>query len=243
MNDRTSPRRHLLIAGAVWAVLSIVGILVVLGLQILPVIASREAVIMEHALIVLTVVSVPVLMFVVVGLAYPAIRFRARPGDQDGPPIHGHHRLEVGWVLGTFAMVVGLFVYGSIGLLDIRGDQHAVLEVEAHAKQWEWDFEYFGTKEFHSTELVLPVGQRVRILIEGKDVVHSFSVPAFGVKQDAVPGRITQIYVTPTIVGKYGVQCAELCGLGHTKMLASVTVMEPSDFADWLAGMQAGTGG
>jgi len=78
------------------------------------------------------------------------------------------------------------------------------------------------------------VSERIHVTIVSDDVLHSFSVPAFGVKQDAVPGRVTQLYVTPTITGKYGVQCAELCGLGHTKMLAHVEVMEPADFDAWV---------
>ncbi|TAJ34962.1 MAG: cytochrome c oxidase subunit II, partial [Nitrospirae bacterium] len=159
--------------------------------------------------------------------------FRAGDDDGDGPPIHGHRRLEAGWVLGTFVMVVGLAAYGTAGLLEIRGEQHADLEVRADAKQWQWEFDY-PDLGIASSELVLPVDRRIHITIISEDVVHSFSVPAFGVKQDAVPGRETQIYVTPNLIGKYGVQCAELCGLGHTRMTTPVTVMDPTAFDDWV---------
>lgn len=229
-----TPRRHLATAVAIWAVLSILGVAAVVGMQILPIVASREAVVVDRALVALTVVSVPVLVFVVVGMLYSAIRFRAGNDDTEGPPVHGHRRLEAGWVVGTFVMVIGLAAYGSVGLLEIRGDQEAALEVTADAKQWQWEFDY-PELGIASKELILPVDRRIRITIISEDVVHSFSVPAFGVKQDAVPGRETHIYVTPTLVGTYGVQCAELCGLGHTRMLAPVTVMDPLEFDAWVA--------
>jgi len=221
-------------AFAIWAVLSVLGVAAVVGMQILPIVASREAVVIDRALVALTVVSVPVLMFVVVGMLYSAIRFRAGNDDTEGPPIHGHRRLEAGWVVGTFVMVIGVAAYGTIGLLEIRGDQHADLEVQVHAKQWAWEFDYVDLG-LDSEELILPVGRRIHITLISSDAIHSLSVPAFGIKQDAVPGRVTQLYVTPTLTGTYGAQCAELCGLGHTRMLAQVTVMEPSEFDAWVA--------
>src|SRR5665647_326960 len=108
-----SGRRDLVLATAVWAVLSLIGMALVAGIQILPDIASHEAQIEDDAMVLLTVVSIPVLMFVVIGMVYAAIRFRARPDDlEDGPPIHGHRALQAGWLVVTFAMVVGLFAYG-----------------------------------------------------------------------------------------------------------------------------------
>jgi cytochrome c oxidase subunit 2 len=184
----------------------------------------------------MTAASVPVLLLVVVPPVY-AVRFRARPDDPDadGPPIHGHPRFELAWVGLSLVAVVGLAIYGSIGILEIRGsDETAAIEVRAVASQWKWQFEYPGTT-VKSKELVLPVGERVHILITAKDVVHSFSIPAFGVKMDAVPGRETYFNVTPTFTGTYGAQCAELCGVGHTQMLAEVRVLEPAEFQAWLA--------
>ena len=105
------------------------------------------------------------------------------------------------------------------------------------ASQWSWKFEYpdLGVE---SKELTLPVGQRAHITIVAKDVVHAFSVPAFGVKKDAVPGRETYIYVTPTFTGKYTAQCAEMCGLGHTRMVAAVRVLEGPEFEAWVVQQQ-----
>ena len=239
MPDTTSPRRHFLIVATIWAVLSTIGIVLVVGMQIMPVIASRQAEIENAAFVLMTAASVPVLLLVVVPMVYSAVRFRARPGDPDGdgPPIHGHRAFERVWVALSLAAVAGLAVYGSIGILEIRGSEPPTLEVRAIASQWRWQFEYPGS-DVEAKELTLPVGERVHIVITAKDVVHSFSIPAFGVKQDAVPGRETYFNVTPTFTGDYGAQCAELCGVGHTLMVVKVHVLEAADFEAWLAAEQ-----
>jgi cytochrome c oxidase subunit 2 len=230
----TSPRRHLWIAAAIWAVLSALGAALVAGIQILPVIASREAEVENSAFVLLTVLSVPVLMFVVVGLAYSALRFRANGDDDDGPPIHGHRGFQAVWLGISFLLVIGLFAYGTVGLLDIRGAQDSEFDVQVHGEQWKWSFEYADAGVV-SKELHIPVGERVHLVINSKDVIHSFWVPAFGIMQDAVPGRPTHIYLTATVAGTYPGLCAELCGSGHTGMQLTVVVSEPADVETWLS--------
>lgn len=230
----TSPRRHLWIATAAWVVLSLVGIILVAGIQVIPEIASDEAVIENSAFVLLTVLSVPVLMFVVVGLVYSAIRFRATDDGEDGPPIHGHRGFQGIWLGVSFALVIGLFGYGAKGLLDIRGSQSADFEVQVSAEQWAWTFDY-ASAGVTSKELHIPVGKRVHLVINSTDVIHSFWVPAFGIKQDAVPGRPTQIYVTATVVGTYPGLCAELCGFGHTDMHLTAVVSTQADLETWLS--------
>jgi cytochrome c oxidase subunit 2 len=228
----------------VWAVLSVLGIVVVAGLQIIPVIASREAAIENSAFVLLTAVSVPVLMLVVVGLAYAALRFRApngtaagsggmADGTVDGPPIHGHRGFQAAWLGISLLMVLGLFAYGAIGLVEIRGAQTADFEVQVRAEQWAWHYAY--ANGVHSTELHVPVDRRVHLIITSDDVIHSFWVPAFGVKQDAVPGHPTQIYLTATHAGTFPGMCAELCGLGHTGMTTTVVVADQAAVDAWLS--------
>jgi len=218
----------------VWIVLSAVGVALALGLQIIPVIASKEAVIENDAFVLLLAVSVPVLMLVVVGLVYSAIRFRAKGEMADGPAIHGHGGFQAAWVLISFVMVLGLFGYGAIGLVAIRGAQSADFEVNVRGEQWAWRYEYPSTGAI-SDELHIPVDRRVHLIITSNDVIHSFWVPAFGVKQDAVPGRTTQIYVTATKTGTYSGMCAELCGLGHTGMTTTVVVSDQTALDTWLS--------
>jgi cytochrome c oxidase subunit 2 len=229
-----SPRRHLLTAAAVWVVLSVLGVILVAGIQIIPVIASREAAIEDSAFVLLTAASVPILMLVVVGLAYSALRFRATNEMGDGPPIHGHVGVQAGWVGLSLVLVLGLFAYGAIGLVDIRGAQTADFEVNVRAEQWKWHFEYPATG-VKSNELHIPVNRRVHVNIQSDDVIHSFWVPALGVKQDAVPGRPTHVYVTATDSGTYSGMCAELCGLGHTGMTMTVVVADQAALDAWLS--------
>jgi cytochrome c oxidase subunit 2 len=228
-----SPRRHFLTAGAVWVVLSVLGVVLVVGMQIIPVIASREAEIENSAFVLLTAASVPVLMLVVVGLAYSALRFRATDEMADGPPIHGHVGFQAVWVGISLMLVLGLFVYGAIGLIAIRGAQTADFEVNVRAEQWAWHYEYPATG-VTSKELRIPVDRRVHLVIRSIDVIHSFWVPAFGIKQDAVPGHPTQIYMTATHSGTYPGMCAELCGLGHTGMTTTVVVSDQAALDAWL---------
>lgn len=229
-----TPRRHLLTAGALWIVLSVFGAVLVAGMQVMPMIASREAEIENRAFVVLTAASVPVLMLVVVALAYSAVRFRATDDDLDGPAIRGHRGFQAVWLGASVALVLGLFVYGTIGLVEIRGAQTADFEVNVTSEQWAWHFEYPATG-VQSDELHIPVDRRVHLRITSIDVIHSFWVPAFGVKQDAVPGRPTDIYMTATRTGSFPGLCSELCGLGHTTMTTTAVVSDQGDLDVWLS--------
>jgi cytochrome c oxidase subunit 2 len=152
----------------------------------------------------------------------------------DGPAIHGHSGFQAAWLLISLLMVLGLFGYGAIGLVAIRGAQSADFEVNVRGEQWAWRYQYPSTGAI-SDELHIPVDRRVHLVITSNDVIHSFWVPAFGVKQDAVPGRTTQIYVTATKVGTYSGMCAELCGLGHTGMTTTVVVSDQAAVDTWLS--------
>lgn len=198
----------------------------------MPRIASREAGIENDAFVLLTVLSVPVLMFVVVGLAYSALRFRATDNTTDGPPIHDHRGFQAIWLGISLVLVLVLFAYGSVGLVAIRGDQSSDFEVRVEAQQWHW--EYYYSSGVESEELHIPVNMRVHLVINSDDVIHSFWVPAFGVKQDAVPGLTTNIYVTATEAGTYPGMCAELCGLGHTGMTTTVVVSDLAAVDAWI---------
>ncbi len=228
------PRRHLLTAGVVWVVLSVVVAALVAGMQIIPTIASREASIQNSAFVVLSVASVPILMLVVVALVYSALRFRAEGEMVDGPPIHVHVGFQALWLTASLILVLFLFAYGSAGLIDIRGTQEAQFEVNIKAEQWAWHYEY-PADQVVADELHVPVGRRVHLRITSVDVIHSFWVPAFGIKQDAVPGRPTDVYLTPTDVGTYSGMCSELCGLGHTTMTTTAVVSDQGELDAWLS--------
>jgi cytochrome c oxidase subunit 2 len=234
--------RHAGAVALLWVVLTALGLAVAARVDLLPVAAAREARIIDDAFRLLMLLAVPVVAFVLAVLLYSLVRFRA-PGDPpgDGPPLRGRSAVPWVWLAATSGLAVYvIFNPGLRGLAALQGDRHADLVVQVRGSRWLWTFAY-PQDGVTSRELVLPVGRRVRFEVTGADVVHSFWVPAFRVKIDAVPGMTTAVYVTPTLAGEYGmdasfrVQCAELCGLGHALMVSPVKVVTPQAFQTWVA--------
>jgi cytochrome c oxidase subunit 2 len=157
--------------------------------------------------------------------------------DQDGPPIHGNTTLEIIWTIIPTIIVVA-FAFAA-GIVLIRNEERPKdrLIVGVTAQQFAWTFDYGDGKK--STILVLPVDRAVQFDITSKihDVIHSFYVPEFRVKADAVPGIMNHTYATPTRTGRYLLECTELCGIGHSQMRAPVRVMTQEKFATWLAAL------
>jgi cytochrome c oxidase subunit II len=177
---------------------------------------------------------VPIFVLVMTVAIYSVVRFRARPGDLgDGAPIHGNTRLEVFWVTIPFLIVSGLAIYGWIVLEDIEAKQPNEMVVRVVGQQFTWHFNYPAEK-VKSSELVLPKDRPVHFEITTKDVIHSFWVPVFRLKSDAVPGLTTEVRTTPTKVGEWNVVCAELCGLGHSTMRQEVRVIDPGEWDAWV---------
>ena len=213
---------------------SVVGTVIVLLMDWFPEDASSAAEPIDTLYDVLLIFSVPIFVLVMAVAIYSVIKFRARPGDMgDGAPIHGNTRLEVFWVTIPFLIVSGLAVYGWIVLEDIEAKEPNEMVVKVTGRQFTWNFEY-PTQKVRSSELVLPKDQPVHFEITAKDVIHSFWVPEFRLKSDAVPGLTTDIRTTPNKVGEWNVVCAELCGLGHATMRQEVKVMERSAWDTWV---------
>ena len=191
---------------------------------------------------VLLIVSVPIFVLVMTVAIYSVIRFRARPGDMgDGPPIHGNARLEVVWVVIPFLLVSGLAAYAWITLHRIEEKKKGEMVVDVTGQQFIWTYRYKAPdgKIVQSNQLYLPVDKPVKFEIHSKDVIHSFWIPQFRLKQDAVPGITTSWRTTPDKVGKMEVVCTELCGAGHSLMRSNVYVVPQQRFTAWL-GKQAG---
>ena len=216
------------------AIASVLGIAICLYIDWFPVDASGAAKQIDTVYDVLLICSVPVFVLVMTVVIYCVTRFAAKPGDmRDGPPIHGNTRLEVIWVTIPFLMVSALAIYGWIVLDDIEAKQPDELVVNVTGQQFTWTFEYPGEK-VESDALMLPEDRPVHFRIESNDVVHSFWVPQFRLKSDAVPGLTTNIRLTPDRVGRYQVVCAELCGIGHATMRQNVRVVAAEEFDSWI---------
>ncbi|HEX8648504.1 MAG TPA: cytochrome c oxidase subunit II [Thermoleophilaceae bacterium] len=228
---------------------SAIGVAIVLILDWFPSADTTDAEKIDRLYDVLMVVSVPIFVLVMAVAIYSVVRFRARPGDTgDGAPIHGNAKLEVVWVLIPFVIVSILAAYAWIVLDDIEEPKPGELRVHVFGQQFTWSYEYRGKdgKPVRSSELVLPVDKPVRFDISSRDVIHSFWIPNFRLKSDAVPGITTKWRATPTKIGRHDIVCAELCGAGHAAMRASAQVVSQGDFDKWLAkagGGPAPTGG
>ena len=165
------------------------------------------------------------------------VRYR-RASDADRSNAPANHRvLEIAWTVAPLVIFAGLFAWGAIVYAGFYGGPEA-MQVFVVGKRWMWRMEHAnGRREID--ELHLPAGQRVRLVLTTEDAIHSFYVPAFRLKQDAVPGRYTEMSFTPTRAGIYAMHCTEYCGTDHARMGGRVIVMEPEDFQRWLA--QGGT--
>ena len=176
---------------------------------------------------------------IIVPLIYSLIVFRRKPGETgDGEYIEGHTKLEITWTIIPLIVVLALAYLGAWSLGDtLRADPEA-MEVEVIAFQWGWIFKYpdYGIT---TDELYLPVDEQVLLVMESTDVIHSFWVPEFRVKQDIIPGQETELRITPIQEGNYTVRCAELCGTDHAYMLSPVVVIPDAEFLTWVEDQQA----
>lgn len=171
---------------------------------------------------------------IVVPLFYSLIVFRRKPGDDgEGEHIEGNMRLEVTWTVIPLFIVLVFAYLGAITLSQTRRLDPNAMVVNVTAFQWAWRFEYpeYGIK---TNQLYLPVNRQVVLKMQSPDVIHSFWVPEFRIKQDVVPGRTTEYRITPSLIGTYKVRCAELCGVSHAYMEAPVVVLSQEEFDKWV---------
>jgi cytochrome c oxidase subunit 2 len=197
----------------------------------------------------LSVLITVIALFVLGLLAIVVVRFNARSNPVPSRTTH-NTAIEVAWTLIPVLILVSIAV-PSFRLLFLELDIPNVdLTIKATGKQWYWSYEYpdNGKFEFDSliardkqprllgvdNELVVPVNKVVRVQTTGTDVIHSFAVPAFGIKIDAIPGRINETWFKATKTGMFYGQCSELCGRDHAFMPIAVRVVSDQDFAAWV---------
>jgi cytochrome c oxidase subunit II len=224
---------------AIGIVIAIGVTLVAVLFQWLPTSASEEFDRIQDIYWFATVMSIVIFALVSAVVVYSVWKWRVPPDDDaEGPPIHGHTGLEIAWTAVPALLVIALGVVSAFVLSENGEARDDALQVRAIGQQFAWKFEYPEHGEFSSGQLVLPVGRQAHFTMEAVDVLHSFWVPNFGQKMDAVPGIETEINVTPTRVGEYQVVCAELCGLGHATMRAKARVVSPAEFEQWVEDQQ-----
>jgi cytochrome c oxidase subunit 2 len=210
---------------------------------------SNTAASQQNDINVMAVMAAPVMIFVLVYAGYALVVWRHRPGDdEDGPPIHGNTRIAATWIGVTSAIVLSLFVFGTVELIVPAGagagegntpiwrpGGGTPLQVQVLGQQWRWTYRYPQFGGFETTDLVLPVGQEVQFNVTSLDVIHSFSAYQLGVKADANPGVNNVAYTKTQATGAVSIRCFELCGLWHADMTTTGQVVSMAAFQSWAA--------
>ena len=228
-------RRGIVQLVAIGIVIAFLLTLVAVLFKWLPTSASEEFDRIQGIFWFATIISIIIFSLVAGVVVFSVWKWRVPlDDDTDGPPIHGHTGLEILWTAVPALIVTALGIVSAVVLArnDDAGDNP--LEVQAIGQQFAWRFVYSDYDDLTSGELVLPVDRAARFTMTSVDVIHSFWVPNFGQKMDAVPGIETEIVVTPTRTGEYKVVCTELCGLGHATMRAAARVVSEREFDAWI---------
>jgi len=176
--------------------------------------------------------SVVSLIAVTVAIIYFMIRYRRRSDDDKTPYIEGHAPSEMSVAVILFVIVMVIFYWGWIDYKKILTAPADAMEINIIGKQWQWDIEYVNGRKMVN-EMVVPRGRPVKLLMGSADVLHSFFIPAFRLKQDIIPGAYTSLWFEATMEGEFHVFCAEYCGTAHSKMLATLKVVSPKEYDRW----------
>jgi cytochrome c oxidase subunit 2 len=233
---RRDSMRHLIIAGIFVVLIMIAGFFFLRNVDLLPIAASLQAGSIDSLFGLQFAVIVGLFSLIVGLVVYSILFFRRRKDDTtDGPHVEGNTTLEVAWTLIPLGFVLYLAYLGGVSLGKTQAADPKPLEVKVVGSQWAWRFEY-PRLGIISTELILPVDKQALLELTSTDVIHSFWVPQFRVKQDALPGEGFErdLRVTPNEIGEYSVVCAELCGRQHYAMTSPVKVLSQPDFDAWV---------
>ena len=212
------------------------------SIDLMPDQASLQAQFID-ALFTKHVWAISFLFALIIGfMLYSVVVFRRRPGDEsDGDHFKGHTGLEIAWTIIPLIVVLYFAFLGSTALAEVRRADPNAYNITVVGSQWSWRFDY-SDYGFSSDELRLPVDRQALLMLTSTDVIHSFWVPEFRVKQDALPGKNMEreLRVTPTELGEYTLMCAEICGQQHAYMTSNVIVMEVNEFEQWVEKMSEG---
>jgi cytochrome c oxidase subunit 2 len=209
-------------------------------LPLFPIEASVQAGRTDDLFFIVLGMSVVVLGAVAALIIGFSIRYRRGSKAKRGllPPFISHE-VEIAWTTGTLFTFLFIFWWASSLQLAAKAPPADAMPIRVLAKQWMWKTEHSnGAREINA--LHVPVGRPVKLLMTSQDVIHSFYVPAFRMKQDVLPGRTTTAWFQATRTGTFRLECAEFCGTDHARMLGKIVVMTPADYARWLEAQPEG---
>jgi cytochrome c oxidase subunit 2 len=233
--------RHFVIVAILVLAITFLAYFGLLAADLMPVQASAQSLSIDWLWNIELIMISFLFALIVVPLFYSLIVFRRKKGETgDGEHMEGNTTLEITWTVIPLFIVLAFAYLGAYSLGETRRLNPDAMEINVTAQQFAFSFEYpsFG---FVSDVLYLPVDKQAILKMTSRDVIHSFWVPEFRIKQDIVPGRVTEYRITPTLLTgeqPYKVRCAELCGASHAYMLADVRVVTREDFDVWVAARQ-----
>jgi cytochrome c oxidase subunit 2 len=182
----------------------------------------------------LVVVSFVSCAILIGGMIYFAMKYKRKSANDKTAYITHDTRLEVLWSVIPLIIFLVVFAWGWVVFHDMRSMPKDALEIQVTGKQWAWTAEY--KNGVRSVDVVVPVHRDVKLVLASEDVIHSFYIPSFRIKQDAVPGRYTTLWFNAEKLGEFHVFCAEYCGTSHSGMLTRLKVVSQADFDKWLTG-------
>jgi cytochrome c oxidase subunit II len=186
----------------------------------------------DNEFIFIVAISVFFLLLITVAMIYFVIRYR-KSKNPVSSNITGNTTLEVLWTVIPLVLVLLIFYYGWAGFKTMRDVPPDAMTIKVTARMWRWSFEYPNKKQTDSV-LYVPLNKPIKAEIHSLDVNHSFYIPAYRIKEDAIPGRTNYMWFLPNKLGDYDILCAEYCGLNHSYMRGKVVVMSEHDFYAWL---------
>ena len=186
---------------------------------------------LEDFLIFISLISCILIILVFI---YFSWRFRRKKDDEQGRAKKHHNLpLEILWSFIPFVIFIVAFVWGWVVYKDFKTAPENSLEIHVYGQMWNWEFIYKNGRKT-TNELYVPSHRPVKLILTSRDVIHSFYIPAFKIKQDTVPGRYTSLWFHAKREGSFHVFCAELCGTGHSAMLAKIHVIPLKEWENWM---------
>ncbi|MBM3563397.1 MAG: cytochrome c oxidase subunit II [Alphaproteobacteria bacterium] len=189
----------------------------------------------DFLILALSLVSCAVLALVFGLILLYMVRYRAESGVYRGAPGRKTWRFEISWTVATLAVFFALFIWGGDLYVRLFQPPADALQIYVVGKQWMWKVEHQGGQH-EINALHIPINRPIQLVMTSEDVIHDFSVPAFRIKHDVLPGRYESIWFEAKTPGTFELFCTQLCGVGHYSMTGEVVVMSQPDFENWLSG-------
>jgi cytochrome c oxidase subunit 2 len=189
--------------------------------------------VVDNVFLYILVICIFLLGLITFLMVYFVIRYRREKHPQPAD-IEGSTWLEIIWTVIPTLIVLTMFYYGLTGFQFLKKVPEGAMAVKVVARQWSWLFQY--ENGIQDTELRVPVGKPVKLILTSQDVIHGFYSPAFRIKQDAVPGMETHLWFQTSQTGAFDVMCSQYCGLEHSHMLTKIVVLPEEEFTKWYQG-------